>query len=100
MLCLVQRWLHSFLLVNWKMAEGRFRSPIKGTDEELHIEESVPKSTRYKNKWAATIFETWQTEKSMKRAILEPAGVFNSYNIEKVQELTTPLIEMDTLIIG
>ena len=30
---------------------------IKGTDEELHTEESVPKSTRYKNKWAATIFD-------------------------------------------
>ena len=66
------------------MAEGRFRSPISGTEEDIQVEESVPKSTRYKNKWAATIFETWQRESSIKRAILELAGVFKSYGIEKV----------------
>ena len=37
MLCLVQHWLLSFLLVNWKMAKGKFRSPIKDTDEEIHV---------------------------------------------------------------
>ena len=73
------------------------RLPISGTVEDIHVDESVPKWTRYKNKWAATIFETWQRERSMKRAILEPAGVFKNCGIEKVQELTTPLIEMDTL---
>ena len=38
------------------------------------------KSTRYKNKWPTTIFET---EMSMKRAILEPVGVFKSYDIKQ-----------------
>ena len=76
--------VHSFLLVNWKMVEGRSRSTISGTEDDIHVEESVPKSTRFKNKWAATIFETWQRERSIERAIFEPAGVFKSYGIEKV----------------
>ena len=43
------------------------------------------------------LFRNVQRKRSTKRGILEPAGVFKSYGIEKVQELTTPLIEMDTL---
>ena len=82
--------------MNCKTAEARFRSPISGTEEDIYVKESVPKSTRYKNRWAATILETWQRERSIKRAILEPAGVFKSFGIEKVQELTTPLNEIDT----
>ena len=81
--------------MNCKTAEARFRSPISGTEEDIYVKEFVPKSTRYKNKWAATILETWQRERSIKRAIFEPAGVFKSFGIEKVRALTTPLIEMD-----
>ena len=47
-----------------------------------------------KNKWASTIFGTCQRERSIKRAILELAGVFKSYGIEKLQELTMPLIKI------
>ena len=72
------------------MAEGRFRCPKTIEEEELCVERAVPKSTRYKNKWAVGIFEDWQRVRSVKSPILEVGGVFNEYELHKVQPLTQP----------
>ncbi|KAL9961913.1 hypothetical protein ACROYT_G030949 [Oculina patagonica] len=61
------------------MAEGRFRSPKTIEEEELCVERAVPKSTRYKNKWAIGIFEDWQRVRSVNVPILEVGGVFKEY---------------------
>ena len=43
-----------YILSVFAMAKGRFRLP-KTIEEELCAERAVPKSTRYKNKWAVGI---------------------------------------------
>ncbi|KAL9975619.1 hypothetical protein ACROYT_G012802 [Oculina patagonica] len=61
------------------MAEGRFRSPKTIEEEELCVERAVPKSTRYKNKWAIGIFEDWQRVRSVNVPILESRHENGSY---------------------
>ena len=82
------------------MAEGRFRCPKTIEEEELCVERAVPKSTRYKNKWAVGIFEDWQRVRSVKSPILEVGGVFKEYELHKVQPLTQPITEMDALTLN
>ena len=79
------------------MAEGRFRFPKTIEEEELCVKRAVPKSTRYKNKWAVGIFEDWQRVRSVKFPIVEVGGVFREYELDKVQPLTRPITEMDVL---
>ena len=55
------------------------------------------RSTRYKNKWAVSIFEDWQRVRSVKFPIVEVGGVFREYELDKVQSLTRPITEMDAL---
>jgi len=66
------------------MAEGRFRWPKTIEEEGLCVERAVPKSTRYKNKWAVGIFEDWQRVRSVKSPLLEVGGVFKEYELHKV----------------
>ena len=41
--------------------EARFREPKTVYEErELIVEKAIPSSTKYKNKWAVTIFGEWQ----------------------------------------
>ena len=76
------------------MAEGRFRFPKTIEEEELCVKRAVPKSTRYKNKWAVGIFEDWQRVRSVKFPIV---GRVREYELDKVQPLTRPITEMDVL---
>ena len=82
------------------MAEGRFRFPKTIEEEQLCIERAVPKSTRYKNKWAVGIFEDWQRVRSVKFPIVEVGWVFKEYELDKVQPLTRPITEMDALTLN
>jgi len=82
------------------MAEGRFRCPKTIGEEELCVERAVPKSTRYKNKWAVGCFEDWQRVRSVKSPILEVGGVFKEYELDKVKLLTQPITEMDALTLN
>jgi len=79
------------------MAEGRFRCLKTIEEEELCVERAVPKSTRYKNKWAVSIFEDWQQVRSVKSPMLEVGGVSKEYELPQVQSLTQPITEMDAL---
>ena len=60
----------------WKMAEYRLRQPNSVEDEERCVVNAIPKSTRYKNKWAARIFEEWGKDRFPKVTTLEPGGLF------------------------
>ena len=40
-----------------QMAEYKFRPPKTSEEEETCVASAIPKSTQYKNKWAAGIFE-------------------------------------------
>ena len=83
-----------------KMAEYRFRQPKSVEDEERCVLNAIPKSTRYKNKWAARIFEEWGKARFPKVATLEPGGLFKEYDLHKVQSLEIPLLQMDALSVN
>ena len=83
------------------MAEGRFRFPKTIEEGELCLERAVPNSTRYKNKCGAVgIFEDGQRVRSVKFPIVEVGGVFKESGLDKVQPLTWPITEMDTLTLN
>ena len=81
------------------MALSRFRPPKTGEEEEILAEKATPKSTKSKNKWARSIFEEWQRVRASKLAVVE-VGLFKDYEVQKVQPLSTPLIEMDAMTLN
>ena len=89
-----------YIIIVFALKEGRFSFPKTIEEEELCVERAVPKSTRYKNKWAVGIFEDWQWVRSVKFPIVEIGGVFKEYELDKVQLLTRPVTEMDALTLN
>ena len=41
------------------VAETRFAKPVLDSEIRAKIGDSVPKSTKYKDKWAINLFESW-----------------------------------------
>ena len=82
------------------MALSRFRQ-AKSADEEANLLESaVPKSTRYKDKWAYEIFEQWQKERLIKVPNFEVIGLCKDYDFRLVQSLDTSLTVMNALCLN
>ena len=44
----------------------RFAAPVSETEVRGKIEDCVPKSTKYKDKWAVALFENWREQRNMK----------------------------------
>ena len=89
------------LLCNWRltMSEGalsvRFREPKTFCEEEELVEKTVPSSTKYKNKWALSVFGEWQFARTIKVPVLDPGGIFKDYDLHKVVTVSTGIEEMD-----
>ena len=82
------------------MALSRFRQ-AKSADEEANLLESaVPKSTRYKDKWAYEIFKQWQKERLIKVPNFEVSGLCKDYDFLLVQSLDTSLTVMNALCLN
>ena len=77
--------------------EGRFREPKTVYEEHELVKKAIPSSTKYKNKWAVTIFGEWQISRSVKVPVLDPGGLFKGYDLHKVARLSTSIEEMDTV---
>ena len=77
------------------MAEGSKFQVAKTYDEESScVENSVPKSIVYKNKWAVQIFHEWQNVRMVTICTTEPGGLFKDDNTGlNVQELTESTVE-------
>ena len=75
----------------------RFREPKTFCEEEELVEKAVPSSTKYKNKWALSIFGEWQFARTIKVPVLDPGGLFKEYDLHKVATLSTGIEEMDAL---
>ena len=73
--------------------EGRFREP----KTIYEVRKAIPSSTKYKNKWAVTIFGEWQISRSVKAPVLDPGGLFKNYDLHKVARLSTSIEEMHTV---
>ena len=69
------------------MVEYLFRQSKTVEDEERCVVIAILKSTRYKNKWAFPNFEEWTIARFPKVATLEPGGLFQEYDLHKVQSL-------------
>ena len=92
------------LLCSWRLTmseEGalsvRFREPKTFCEEEELVEKSVPSSTKYKNKWALSVFGEWQFARTIKVPVLDPGGLFKDYDLHKVATVSTGIEEMDAL---
>ena len=55
----------------------RFRVP-KTSQENVLVNNAVPASTKYKNKWAVTIFAEWQRLREVKVPVLDCGGLFKA----------------------
>ena len=53
----------------------RFREPKQILVEDL-VDKAILTSTKYKNKWAVTIFNEWQTAPKVQVPVLDSGGMF------------------------
>ena len=80
--------------------EARFREPKTVYEERELVEKAIPSSTKYKNKWAVTIFGEWQISPSVTAPVLDPGGLFKGYDLHKVAQLSTSIEEMDAVTLN
>ena len=66
----------------------RFRVPKTSSQETGLVNDTVPPSTKYKNKWAVNIFAEWQSLREVKVPVLDCGGVFKDYELHKVCALS------------
>ena len=57
------------------LASGSERFRVPKTSSGL-VNDAVPPSTKYKNKWAVNIFAEWQSLREVKVPVLDCGGVF------------------------
>ena len=57
----------------------RFRVPKTSSQENILVKDAVPASTKYKNKWAVSIFAEWQRLRQVKVPVLDCGGLFKDY---------------------
>ena len=76
---------------------SRCREAKTVVEEEDLVEKAIPTSTKYKNKWAVTIFNEWQTVRKVQVPVLDCGGVFKDYDVHNVGVLSTRIEEMDAL---
>ena len=48
------------------VAETRFAKPVLDSEIRAKIGDSVPKSTKYKDKWAVNLFESWRKQRNLR----------------------------------
>ena len=75
--------------------EARFREPKTVYEDRELVEKAIPSSTKYKNKWAVTIFGEWQISRSVIVLVLDPGGLFRGYDLHKGAQLSSSIEEMD-----
>ena len=61
------------------------------------VNDTVPPSTKYKNKWAVNIFAEWQSLREVKVSVLDCGGVFKDHELHKVCALSADIAAMDVL---
>ena len=71
--------------------EARFREPKTVYEERELVKTAVPSSTKYRNKWAVTIFSEWQISWSVIAAVLVPGGLFKGYDLHRTHSFLPTL---------
>jgi len=75
----------------------RFRVPKTSSQENVLVNDAVPTSTKYKNKWAVSIFAEWQRLREAKVPVSDCGGLFKDYDLHKVTALSADIAGMDAL---
>ena len=48
------------------VAKTRFAKPVSDSEIRAKIHDSVPKSTKYKDKWVVDLFESWRGQRNLR----------------------------------
>jgi hypothetical protein len=75
----------------------QFRVPKTPSQEKVLVNDAVPASTKYKNKWAVNIFAEWQRLREVKVPVLDCGGLFKEYDLHKVTAVSADIAGMDAL---
>ena len=66
--------------MEYESGSERFRVPKTSFQENVLANEAVLASTKYKNKWAVSIFAEWQRLRKVKVPVLDSGGLFKDYD--------------------
>ena len=61
------------------------------------MNDAVPASTKYENKWAVGILTEWQRLREVQVPVLDCGGLFKDYDLLKVTALSADIAGMDAL---
>ena len=61
------------------------------------VNDTVPASAKYKNKWAVGSFAEWQRLREVQVPVLDCGALFKDYNLHKVTALSADIAGMDFL---
>ena len=75
----------------------RFRVPKTSSQENVLVNDAVPASTKYKNKWTVSIFAEWQRLREVKVPVLDCGGFIKDCDLHKVAALSSNSAGMDAL---
>ena len=75
----------------------RFCVPKTSFQENALGNDTVPASTKYKNKLAVSIFAKWQRLREVKVPVLDCGGLFKDFDFPKVTALSADTAGMDAL---
>ena len=75
----------------------RFRVPKTSFQENVLVNDAVPASTKYKNKWAVSSFAKWHKLREVQVPALDCGGLFKDYDLHKVTALSADIARMDAL---
>ena len=76
-------------------AENSFANPISEVEVQSKISDAVPKSTKYKEKWAVHLFENWRQQRNERVSntggIIDVNILHNSLEVMSDEELNRSL---------
>ena len=78
----------------------RFRVPKTSFQENVMVNDAVPASTKYKNKWAVSSFAEWQRLREVEVPVLDCGGLFKDYELHKVPALNANIAGMDAPLLN
>ena len=88
--------MHLRLCERWQRLLKKSPKAVTAEDESNLSEESFPKSTVYKNKWAVKVFRELKASRKVEVPVFDPGGALKDYcELHKVQPLSTDLESMD-----
>ena len=84
----------------WPWVKSEEGSRKRVYEEHELVKKAILSSTKYKNKWAVTIFGEWQISQLVKAPVLDPGGLSKGYDLHNVAQLSTNIEEMDAVTLN